>query len=156
VAAPVSAEYDLVSQAEAEHARQYTPEGRTWAGTLACCLLHHRDMFWQGIWGYWVHSAGMRPCEAMAGEPDPELLPCRYCGARLVVDGERLRSLVPKEDRHPGWKDHPVPGCYCPERPGEECGCPRLTWHDDAWTDKCPVSPTFRHEVTALRFTGVK
>jgi hypothetical protein len=111
-------------------------------------------MFWQVIWGCWVHSAGLHPCEAMEGEPDPEFLPCRYCGARLQVDGAgRLWSLVPEEDRRPGWEAQPGAGCYCTMRPGGACSCPRLTWRDDAWTEKCPVSPTFRHEVSRMRFT---
>jgi hypothetical protein len=140
--------YDRVAQVEAtEHA----PE--RWAGTLACCLAHHRKMFWMAPWKSWVHS-DMRSCESMEGEPDPNALPCRYCGARLQVDGAgRLWSLVPKADRSPGWEAQPGAGCYCTMRPGEACSCPRLTWRDDAWTEKCPVSPTFRHEVSRMRFT---
>lgn len=141
--------YDRVAQAEADAARTYVPEGRTWAGTLACCLAHHRDMFWQGVWGYWVHSAGMRPCEAMAGEPDPELLPCRYCGVQLQPGGDgRMWSLVPKADRDSGWESW-TEYAWRPPRT-------HYRWRDDAWTEKCPVSPTFRHEVKSLRFTGVK
>jgi hypothetical protein len=103
-------------------------------------------MFWQPIWGYWVHSAGVRPCESMKGEPDPEFLPCRYCGARLAVDGGgKVWSLVPEASRNPYWARDTV---YVWQPPRV-----RDTWHDDAWTDKCPVSPTFLHEVTPLRFT---
>jgi hypothetical protein len=130
--------YDQVARIEAE---ERVPGH--WAGTLACCLAHHRKMFWMPPWGLWVHSAGMKPCEAMTGEPDPEFLPCRYCGTRLHVDGAgRLWSLVPEADRHPYWEKWTEYG-WLPPRD-------KYRWHDDAWTDKCPISPTFRHEVVSL------
>jgi hypothetical protein len=130
--------YDRVSQAEMQET--YVPE--RWAGTLACCLAHHRRMFWMSWWKCWVHAGGMKPCEAMEGEPDPEELHCHYCGTRVIPGGgDALWEHVPDGQ---GWWEH-------------RGGAPSADyWHDGKWTDKCAISPTFHHEVTRLRFTEVK
>lgn len=84
----------------------------------------------------------------MAGEPDPEELHCRYCNASVRVDGAgRLLAFTGAEGY---WVAEP-----CVQH-GDGCSSPRYAWHRDPYSEKCPVSPTFRHEVSALRFTGVK
>lgn len=103
----------------------------------ASCLAHRERMFWQPVRDCWVHAAGCQPCESMEGQADPAELRCRYCGARLEVDGpDRLVTLVPETEGE--WVRQPDG---------------RLFWHRDPWVSKCPISPTFRHEVSRLRFT---
>lgn len=95
----------------------------------ASCLAHHREVFWQHPWKLWVHAAGLEPCGALAGQPDPTLLACRYCGARLEIDGGgKLWSHVPDAPGH--WDTATWPHA----------------WHDDKWTRECPLSPTYQHE----------
>lgn len=116
-----------------------------WAGTRACCLLHRRLIFWHHDFRQWVHT-NCYPCESMEGEPDPTGWSCRYCGTRLAYEGGgRLWALVPEADRHPYWEKWTE---YVWQPPRE-----KYRWHEDAWTDKCPISPTFRHHVGPLRFT---
>jgi hypothetical protein len=70
----------------------------------------------------------------MAGEPDPTELRCRYCWARVQIDGAgRLWEYRP--DAGGGW-----------ER--QEDGL--LWWRDDAYTDRCPLSPTFAHQAEPM------
>ena len=96
-------------------------------------------MFWQPVWGCWVHL-NCKPCEAMGGQEDPTALRCRYCGAPVEVDGpDRLVS-------------------HEPETVGEWVRQPdgRVWWVRDPWSPKCPISPTFHHEVSRGLFTLVK
>jgi hypothetical protein len=105
----------------------------------ASCLAHRERVFWQPLWSCWVHTE-CRPCEALAGEPDPTELCCRYCGASAEVDGSG-RLLV-----------HAGKGLGRWERQGDGL----VRWADESYSSKCPVSPTFHHETEPLRFTGVK
>ncbi len=112
----------------------------------ATCLAHRERVFWQHTWSCWVHSAGCHPCDSLVFEPDPVELLCRYCGVRLDADGaSRLWALVPEADRRSHWEKWTE---YAWQPPRE-----KYRWRDDAWTDKCPVSPTFLHHVGPLRFT---
>jgi hypothetical protein len=108
----------------------------------ASCLAHHEPVFWQPPWGCWVHTAGCQPCEALAGEPDPTELHCRYCRARVQEDeAGRLWEFVNRGHR---WAQT---GRTVAEGSAWSGGWEYI---DDSWSDKCPVSPTFHHEVTAL------
>jgi hypothetical protein len=98
-------------------------------------------MFWMGPWKQWVHT-GMRECEAMAGTGDPTALHCRYCGAQVDPDGAgRLWEFV---DRGHHWEHT---GRTIAEGSVWSGGWEYI---DDSWSDRCPVSPTFHHEVTSL------
>jgi hypothetical protein len=93
-------------------------------------------MFWMNWWGRWVHSAGMKQCEAMEGEPDPEELRCRYCGASCILGGgNALWEYLPDGK---GWWE------LLGGAPSDD------VWHDGKWTSKCPISPTFHHEVISI------
>jgi hypothetical protein len=105
----------------------------------ASCLAHRERVFWHPEFGQWVHT-NCYPCDALAGQADPTELRCRYCGARVETDGpDRLVSYVPE-----------AAGTWVRQPDG------RLFWHRDPWLPKCPISPTFHHEVTRMRFTEVK
>jgi hypothetical protein len=105
-------------------------------------------MFWMSQWECWVHTAGCQPCTAMEGEDDPTELRCRYCDARVQPDGGgRLweftngghawvhtgRTVAQGSVWSGGWE-----------------------YADRSYSDKCPVSPTFRHEFAPLRSAGVR
>lgn len=101
----------------------------------ASCLAHRERVFWQPVWDCWVHAAGVKPCEALAGQADPTALHCRYCGARVQVDGpDRLVSYRPETEGT--WEEQPDG---------------RLQWRRNPWLSDCPISPTFHHAVTSLR-----
>jgi hypothetical protein len=104
----------------------------------ASCLAHHATVFWHHQFNEWVHT-DCHPCEALAGEPDPTELHCWYCGAAVQLDGGgRLLEFLPDE-----------PGQW-----GQADG--RWVWHDNKWTQECPVSPTYHHEDRSLSLTRVK
>ena len=100
----------------------------------ASCLAHKREVFWQPPWSCWVHATGCQPCEALSGEGDPTGLRCRYCGVSTQADGAgRLWSLAGAGLGHWGRLENGL-----------------LRWQDECWTAKCPVSPTFHHEISGF------
>lgn len=99
----------------------------------ASCLAHRREVFWNPYFTAWVHLA-CDPCEALAGEADPTELRCRYCGARTEIDGAgRLWTFAGKGLGYWARLENGL-----------------LRWRDECWTDRCPVSPAFTHEVRRL------
>jgi hypothetical protein len=102
-------------------------------------------MFWMPPWKRWVHAAGMRPCEAMAGEPDPQALSCAYCGARLQPDGAGRLWEFTGRGHH--WEHT---GQTVAEGSVWSGG---WEYVDDNWTDWCALSPSGFHEVV-LRAAG--
>lgn len=82
----------------------------------------------------------------MEGESDPTALACRYCGAAVEPDGAgRLWEFTGRGHRwvHTG-------------RTVAQGSAWSGGWEytDDSYSDKCPVSPTFRHETGQMSRTA--
>lgn len=93
----------------------------------ASCLAHRERVFWNPYFGQWTHTSS-RPCEAMAGQPDPTELRCAYCGQRTEVDGAgRLWTYLPDSTGRWEYLDG------------------HWRWFPERWTDACPPAPGGLH-----------
>jgi hypothetical protein len=94
----------------------------------ASCLVHHARIFWHYQFKAWVHTS-CHACDALAGDPGPDPVLCRYCGAKVDVDGGgKLWEFLPDANGQWVLEDS------------------RWHWVDLHWSERCPASPSGTHE----------